>query len=437
MKILLTGANGFIGGSLVPVLLREGHELVCPVRTLPTDGAANGATARATFVPMDFSQARAEGDWAPLLHGVDAVINTVGIFREQHAGDFMTIHVRAPLALFRAAEQARVRCIIQFSALGADEGAASGFHVSKRAADDALRASGMPAAVVQPSLVYGPGGVSAGLFNRLAVLPVLPLVSGGRQAVQPVHLDDVAAGVLALLHDPPQRPVTLAFCGPAPLTLRAYLAALRRALGVPGSQRVVPVPLRLATAAATVASMAPGSLIDPAALSMLERGNTANVAPFAALLGRQPRAPEHFIAPEARSGQRAAAMLDVTLPLLRLSIALVWLWTAAVSLGLYPVQDSLDLLHRTGVPPALAPYALYGAAALDLAFGVLTLSLRGRHRQWLWLAQAALIAGYTAIITVRLPEFWLHPFGPLSKNLPMLAALLLLYVMEPRKSKGM
>lgn len=434
MKILLTGTSGFIGGSLVPALLAEGHTLICPVRRLPPD---NGITD-ATFVPINFGQAQSEDDWAPLLNDVDAVINTVGIFRERRAGDFAAVHVRAPQALFSAARREGVACVIQFSALGSDADAASGFHLSKRAADDALRMSGMPAAIVQPSLVYGPGGASAALFDRLAVLPALPLAGGGRQEVQPVHLDDVIAGVLALLRSPPPAPLTIAFCGPAPVTVRDYLAALRRALGVGARQYIVPIPMALAKGLATAASMLPGSLIAPPALSMLERGNTADPAPFSALLKRAPRAPDRFVARQARDGQRARALLDVMLPLLRISIALVWLWTAAVSFGLYPVSASLDLLHRTGVPVILAPIALYGAAALDLAFGVLTLLLRGRARQWLWVAQALLIAGYTAIITVRLPEFWMHPFGPLSKNLPMLAALALLYVHEPvtpRKSE--
>jgi hypothetical protein len=40
--------------------------------------------------------------------------------------------------------------------------------------------------------------------------------------------------------------------------------------------------------------------------------------------------------------------------------------------------------------------------------------------------------GYTAIISIRLPEFWIHPYGPILKNLPMLVALILLYQLEKR-----
>ena len=43
-----------------------------------------------------------------------------------------------------------------------------------------------------------------------------------------------------------------------------------------------------------------------------------------------------------------------------------------------------------------------------------------------------LILGYSVIIAIYLPEFWLHPFGPLLKNLPILAAILVLHEFEER-----
>jgi hypothetical protein len=67
-------------------------------------------------------------------------------------------------------------------------------------------------------------------------------------------------------------------------------------------------------------------------------------------------------------------VLDLWLPVLRIALALMWLWTAVVSFGVYPVQDSLALLARVGLHGAIAAIALYAAAALDLALGVLTLA---------------------------------------------------------------
>jgi hypothetical protein len=123
---------------------------------------------------------------------------------------------------------------------------------------------------------------------------------------------------------------------------------------------------------------------------------------------------------------------------LRLALALLWLWTGIVSLGLYPLQDSYALLDRVGLHGALATIALYGAAALDLALGVLTLVAAPAWRRWVWLAQLALVGCYTVLITLFLPDYWLHPYGPISKNLPVVAAIALLWALEPpaRRRKG-
>ena len=106
----------------------------------------------------------------------------------------------------------------------------------------------------------------------------------------------------------------------------------------------------------------------------------------------------------------------------------MWFIAGLTSLGLYPIEDSLELLRGIGAPPALAPVLLSGAAMLDLLLGTLTLlPRRPRH---LWSAQIWLVITYTLIITLLLPRLWLEPFGPVAKNLPILALLLLLRRLE-------
>lgn len=421
MLILLTGATGFLGRHLLAALLAAGHRVRAVRRgTPPADSAS------VHWIQADFARDHSPDAWLPHLDGVDAVVNAVGIFRETAGQSFEALHERAPIALFQAAARAAVGRVIQISALGADEQATTPYHLSKKHADDVLLALPLAATVVQPSLVYGPGGASARMLQKWAALPLVPLPGNGSQQIQPIFVDDLCDAVVKLLAGPP-RPGRLAAVGPGPLSLRAYLAVLRRGLGL-GEPRFVPIPKPLVKAAVTLAARLPDSLADPDSLAMLERGNTADAEPLTGVLGRAPRSPRVFIAPEQAPAARDAALLGHLLPLLRVSIAVMWLVTGFVSLWVYPVADSLELLRRVGVPIALGPLMLYGAAGLDFALGVGTLVLR--RRRPLWLAQIALIVFYTAAISLYLPEFWAHPYGPILKNLPLLAAIWVLYALE-------
>jgi hypothetical protein len=166
---------------------------------------------------------------------------------------------------------------------------------------------------------------------------------------------------------------------------------------------------------------------------MLLRGNTADPLPFARLLGRGATPPQAFVDSGRAPALRAQAVLGLAAPLMNAAVAAVWIWTGLVSLGLYPVAQSLQLLSDFGLHGGPAVLALYAAAALDLALGVLTLAARGRLRRWTLTCQLLLIAAYTVMISATMPHWWLHPFGPLSKNLPMLAGIALLLAWEERR----
>lgn len=431
MRVLLTGATGLIGGAILQALLREGHHVLCAVREpgrLPDHGPRCVGTA------VDLATMPAADWWVPRLRGVDAVVNAVGILREDHRQTFEALHDRAPAELFRACARAGVRCVVQVSALGAEANAATPYFRTKRVADEVLRSLPLAGAIVQPSLVFSPQGPSTALFLTLGSAPLLLFPLRGGMQVQPVHLDDVVAGVMAVLAAPPVRIETIAFVGPAPLLLRDYFAALRLQIGLGRGPLVLPMPVALFRWGARIAGHVPGSALDPDTARMLLQGNAASPERFTQLLGRRPRGAEAFIPPRQGATLRARAVLGWAQPLLRVALAGLWIWTAIVSFGLYPVEDSRALLARVGLHGAPASAALYGAAALDLLLGLLTLAAPARWRSRVWLAQLALVAGYTALVTVFLPEYWLHPYGPVSKNLPIMAAIALLWALEPRRA---
>jgi uncharacterized protein YbjT (DUF2867 family) len=429
MRILLTGASGFIGQHLLHALLAEGHHVVCAVRKEQTS-----TDPRLSFIHADFTKDTDKSVWLARLSSVDAVINTVGIFRESGAQTFDRLHTETPRALFAAcAESHDVHMVIQLSALGADREADSRYHLSKKAADDYLASLPLRAYIVQPSLVYGREGASARMFRALASMPFTVRFGSAPQLVQPIHVDDLVAAIVGLLkHRLPLPPgggtvQRVPLVGPQALPFTDYLALLREKMGM-GRLRVLPMPAMLARVAARLGRWLPGGMLDEETLRMLDRGNTADPALTVHLIGRMPRPVTDFITDPA--AERTRAKLDWLLPILRYSIAAVWIITAIVSFGLYPVEESYDLLARTGIPAPLQPLMLYGAAAFDLLLGLGIVFLA--RRRWLWLAQLALIGFYTVVIAWRLPEFLLHPYGPLTKNLPMLAAIWLLYELEEK-----
>ncbi|MPQ58705.1 SDR family oxidoreductase [Duganella sp. FT27W] len=425
MRVLVIGATGLVGAHVLQALRAAGVDADGASRRRPTGAAAHH------WIELDFGSLTAAQQWLPLLQGFDAVVNAVGIIREARAGDFDRLHRAAPVALFAACEQLGLR-VVQVSALGSHPQATTGYWRSKGAAEVDLLGRRMDATVIRPSLVYGDDGASSVLFRMLATLPVLMLPAAHRALVQPIHVADLADVVVRLLTTQATLPRELAVVGPRAMTMAGYLADLRRGMQAPAAL-VLSLPAPVARVAAHLAALAPSSAFTPESLLMLERSadgsNTADAAPAQAVLGRPLRDPVTFAGP----AQRVTAAWSWGASVVTVAIALMWLITAYVSWFAWPHAESRAWLAACGVPPAWQEPVLLAASVTDAAIGVLLLL---RPRRWLWAAQLVLVGGYTAMLSAFLPGFWLHPFGPLTKNLPVLALMLLMWRASPRHHQG-
>lgn len=290
MKILVVGGGGFIGRHVAAELCRRGHEVVI-TRRRPRERLPGPCPAGE--IAADYARLNTPSQWTGMLDGMTCVINAAGILRESPGNDFETTHHRGPCALFQACRTADVGRVIQVSALGADETAATPYHRTKRAADDCLRGLDLDWVILQPSVVYGSDSGSGRMFNRLASLPVAAVPGKGEQAMQPVHVDDLAEVVANLAEDPAVRHETIAAVGPRPVTYAGLLRALRKSMGKPPA-RLIGIPMPVMRAMAGIAALSPTSPLTPDTLQMLEQGSTADPARFAEILGWAPRAPEEF-----------------------------------------------------------------------------------------------------------------------------------------------
>jgi hypothetical protein len=116
---------------------------------------------------------------------------------------------------------------------------------------------------------------------------------------------------------------------------------------------------------------------------------------------------------------------DETDRLLRYSLVAVWLFTAVASFVELNGQ-SREVLAAAGIasPQWLVQGLIVGGAAADLAVGIALWRWPGRAS---YVAALALMLVMTVVATVLQPGLWLHPLGPLLKNIPIAALLWHLY----------
>lgn len=414
MKILVLGATGAIGASVLRALTDAGHEAIAGSRQRrgPSEGRR-----------IDFADLQSSEQWDRELVGIDVVVNCVGLITEEQAGQFDLVHHRVPQAL--AASCVRADCaLIHVSALGSDSRSEAGYWRSKGLGEEALARQDLNCAILRPSLVFSPQGASSQLMMRLATLPLM-FIPGAQVPVRPVHVDDVAALVVRLVKmrgDDQPWPRRIEVAGPRTISLSHYIALLRQGMQAPsGWLGSLPFALTQPLARMTTGLRLPLLAAEP--LSMLAASADGRLCPdtpvMNQLLPRPSRDPAHFCTPDMRAG----ATLGWGYPALTLVIALLWLSTAYVSWFAWPHAVSQIWLAACGIPAALQEPVLLGASMLDAAIGIallVGLVRSARWLRWLWPLQAALVAAYTLMMSLWLPQFWAHPFGPLSKNLPLL-----------------
>ncbi len=104
--------------------------------------------------------------------------------------------------------------------------------------------------------------------------------------------------------------------------------------------------------------------------------------------------------------------------LLRGGMAAIWITEGLLPKILFQQPLELALVESWGLAPASRVLVATGLA--QIAGGVLALVLRGRALRLVLAAQLAALVVLPALVSIAMPSLWAHPFGPLTKNLPIL-----------------
>jgi len=224
--ILVTGATGFVGSSIIKELVNQGHQVRCLVRSQRN-------LNRIKNLPVEI----ATGDITDLdslqktFEGIKYVFSCVGIIYESKSANFDSIHVLGVKNLLELSLKNKVQHFFHISALGTRPDAKSRYHQTKFKAEQEIINSGLTYTIFRPSIIFGP---QDDFVNRFAGLlkynPVLPLISGAGR-LQPVYIKDLARCAVDSLRLPEARNRIFEIGGPQGMTILQILELIKTVKG--------------------------------------------------------------------------------------------------------------------------------------------------------------------------------------------------------------
>ena len=290
MKVLVTGATGFVGREVVAQLQARGHEVHALARGPLRSGSPS---AMPDSVCQHAGDVLTPASLSPALTGMDSVVHLVGIISECGRNTFENVHTEGTRNMVLAARQAGVKRFIQMSALGIRADAPARYQRSKWAAEEIVRASGLATTIFRPSIIYGPRDHFVNLFARMARWsPVLPVMGSGKSRLQPVPVADVAVCFATALTEPASVGQTYDLCGPERLSFVEILTTIQAVLGI--KRWLLRIPLPCARLLALYLEFVFGKILrrppplNRDQLLMLGEDNVGNPAPANRLFKLQP-----------------------------------------------------------------------------------------------------------------------------------------------------
>lgn len=295
-NILVLGGSGFIGSALVGKLSGQGRRVRVPTRRYE-DGRHLILLPTVDLVETDIGQ---PGALERLLHGIDAVVNLVGVLHggrgQPYGPGFAHAHVEIPRMVVNAARAAGIRRVLHVSALGVSDadptGLPSMYLRSKAAGEQVIRGAGdIDWTIFRPSIAFGEEDRFTRLFARMAkYLPIIP-VARGDATIQPIWVGDIARAIAATIDAPWANGRCFELAGPEVTTLGAVVEDVARWTG---RRRVVwSLPDDIGRMQALALEFAPGP-------TLMTRDNFDTLGVPNVASG--PMAPELGVEPVAMSG---------------------------------------------------------------------------------------------------------------------------------------
>jgi uncharacterized protein YbjT (DUF2867 family) len=264
MKILVTGATGFIGPRVVHALRAQDRDVRVLVRR--PERAAQLAGWGAELAVGDLTD---PASLRAAMTGCTHVVHLVAIITGSPA-DFERVMTQGTKNLVAAAKAEGVEQFVLMSALGTSETSkdAVPYYAAKWAEEQAVIASGLEYTIFRPSFVFGRGGALPVFIKQVRYSPAVTVIGDGLQRSQPIWVEDVATIFAQSVGNAQAANRTFELGGPDTVNWNELYLTIARVLGK--RRRLVHVPFAVARAGAQLTQRLPKAPLSTDQVTMLQ-----------------------------------------------------------------------------------------------------------------------------------------------------------------------
>jgi uncharacterized protein YbjT (DUF2867 family) len=432
-NILVLGASGLIGRFVTDDLRTRGFKAIGVARRFSSSQRVSALDLEMPLLSMDSTAlARLIGE-----HGIDVVVNCVGLLQDRPGGDVGAVHRDFVARLLQAMRECgRAIRLVHISIPGAAADDRTAFSMTKREAERLIAASGLAYAILRPGFVIAPSAYGGSAMVRaLAALPLQLPAAESATPFQPVLLEDISATIAWLaardIGDKSVDAVVWDLMQKHPITLGGVIELFRRSLGTSDYPRIalpafmLDLGARLGDLVSWLGWMPP---MRSTAIAELRRGVEGDPSAWMAATGIVPTDAETAAALRSATIQdKWFARLYLIKALVIASLVVFWIVSGFIALFV-SYHEAAGILRSHAFPPALVMPVTVLTGVMDMAIGVL-IAFRRTAATGL---TAGLVAssGYMLGAAILTPDLWIEPLGALVKTGPamvlMLVALLTL-----------
>lgn len=217
-KLVITGANGFVGRNVGKFLARNGFDITVLVRKNRKKAVGFGRSV--------ISKDLTESNLVKYMKGSDALLHFIGKGRQTEDARYDTVNVVLTRNAIALCKKSGIKKIIYLSGLGVDKKSTLGYFISKFKAEQEIVQSGLDYTIFRPSYIMGKGDpLSKVLLGQIRKNSVI-IAGSGKYRLQPILVSDVAQVVMKAIHGKQFSKKTIDLVGPKAVTYNRFVRDL-------------------------------------------------------------------------------------------------------------------------------------------------------------------------------------------------------------------